>query len=100
MSDKLAQLYIIQEGLGGPVKIGRSKNALARCVAMQTGNSSPLKVCAVYTMTERIVITAENWLHLELEEFAIGGEWFDLSPEFMSDYMPDFLESNGFEVIK
>lgn len=95
---KLAQLYIISEMLDGPVKIGRSVSAKSRLASLQTGNSRPLHLAAVYTMDAETVVTAEEYLHEELERHALVGEWFDLSVDFMRAYMPDFFLSNGFEV--
>jgi hypothetical protein len=97
---RLAQLYLIQEGMDGPVKIGRSACAKSRRNTFQTGNSQPLKLVAVYTMEASEVARAEQNLQLELAEYLIGGEWFDIDPKFLVEqYMKDFFLADGFEVI-
>lgn len=96
---KLAELYIIREGSDGPIKIGRSVSALTRLASLQTGNPRLLHLVASFQMEAEVVITAEKYLHEELGAFALVGEWFDLSDEFLSDYMPDFFRANGFEVV-
>lgn len=95
---KLSQLYIISEGPDGPIKIGRSRSAGARLLTLQTGNSRPLRIAAAYTMPIDQVTEAESYLHEELERHALVGEWFDLSEDFMREYMPDFILANGYEV--
>lgn len=94
---KSAQLYIISEGPEGPVKIGRSTSARIRLGTLQTGNARPLSVAAVYTMPIDQVIEAEQYLHEELGHWALVGEWFELSEQFMAEYMPDFILANGYE---
>lgn len=95
----IAELYLISEGPEGPVKIGRSVSAKTRLAGLQTGNARPLSIIAAYTMPADQVIEAEQYLHEELEFWALVGEWFDLSERFMFEYMPDFMLANGFEVI-
>ena len=94
------QLYIISEGPDGPVKIGRSFSAKSRLATLQTGNARPLKIAAAYTMPMDEVIEAEQYLHEELGRHALVGEWFELSEDFMREYMPDFFLSNGYEVVE
>lgn len=94
-----AELYVIGEGRSGPIKIGRSKSARARLAALQTGNPRRLKLLASYRMEPDSVSLAESYLHEELSRFAMMGEWFDLDASFIAEYMPDFMLSNGFEVL-
>lgn len=97
---RLAQLYIISEAPDGPLKIGRSVSAKSRLASLQTGNPRPLELVEAYTMAADTVILAEEYLHEELEHSALVGEWFDLSIDFMREYMPDFFLANGFEIIE
>lgn len=95
----VGQLYLISEGPDGPIKIGRSAiSAKSRLATLQTGNARPLKIAAAYTMPLDQVIEAEQYLHEELDRHALVGEWFDLSEDFMREYMPDFFLANGYEV--
>ena len=72
------QLYIVSEGLNGPVKIGRSKNARARVDGLQTGNARRLRLVAVFLMSRDSAINAEKMLHEELVELHLVGEWFNI----------------------
>lgn len=95
----ISALYLISEGPDGPIKIGRSKQPYGRLSDLQTGNSRALRLAAAYRMPADDAITAENYLHEELQRYALVGEWFDLSEKFMREYLPDFFLANGFEVV-
>lgn len=51
------------------------------------------------TMDADEVVRAEQFLHEELEQFSMVGEWFDLSVEFINKYLPDFFLTHGFGVL-
>ena len=95
----ISSLYVISEGVDGPVKIGRSNNPHSRVATLQTGNARPLILTAIYDMIAEDVCAAEKMLHEELADFSILGEWFSLTERFMQGYMPDFIKANGFEVL-
>lgn len=90
-------LYIISEGPSGPIKIGRSVNPWARAHDLQCGNSRPIAVFLTWEMSRDEVVEAELMLHDELKKFRMESEWFDLTEEFIGDYMPDFFGANGYE---
>lgn len=95
----IAELYLISEGPDGPIKIGRSISARSRLATLQTGNARPLAIASAYSMPLDQVIEAEQYLHEELAHRALVGEWFDLSENFMRQYLPDFFLSNGYEAV-
>jgi hypothetical protein len=92
-------LYVIAEGPSGPIKIGRSISAHNRLASLQTGNPRALQLVGYVLMTSTEVVEAERLLHEELSQYAMVGEWFDLSVEFISAYMRDFMLSHGFGVM-
>lgn len=96
----LGHLYLISEGPDGPIKIGHSVAPDARLATLQTGNARPLRIHASYMLMRDDAIFAEECLHQELEERALVGEWFDLSEDFISSYMPDFFLSIGLEPLR
>lgn len=93
---KECDLYIVSAHADGPIKIGRSKNAYARLLELQTGNPRKLYVLKCWTMAYEDALEAERVLHEELDDSRLEGEWFDLSEEFIVEYMPDFFAANGF----
>ena len=95
-----AQLYVIAESLEGPIKIGRSVSAKTRLASLQTGNPRSLLLVGFVTMPADDVIKAEQWLHEELSQFALVGEWFDISVQFIQSYLPDFFLTHGLGVLR
>jgi hypothetical protein len=93
----LTHLYVISEGREGPIKIGRSKSPPARVDSLQTGNPRSLMLVFWWKLDDDDAREAEHTLHDELKEFRLCGEWFDLSENFISAYMPDFFGSIGIE---
>lgn len=93
-----SQLYLISEGVDGPIKIGRSVSAPNRLCTLQTGNPRQLSILATYWMRSDEVAEAEKILHEELAKHSIIGEWFGFPEWFILGYMPDFFGAHGFEV--
>lgn len=87
MSDKpcfiYAICYIVDGEMCGPVKIGVSAAPVARTRELQTGSPHRLMLafCAMLDSRERAV-RLERFLHDDLAEFAMSGEWFDVEPGF------------------
>lgn len=70
-------LYFIQAVLGGPVKIGVSKNPVSRLTALQTGVPYQLRILAtVYNGG----MGGERQLHRMFSEYRLSGEWFTPAP--------------------
>ena len=72
-------LYVIRQGLDGPVKIGCAADPGTRLQSMQAGNPDPLYllgVCRGGRGAERALLAA-------FRPFRVRGEWFKLVPEIM-----------------
>lgn len=65
-------IYFIQEGFGGPIKIGFSRNPEWRIPSLQTGNSNELRLLGKFRGTKR----DEMAFHKAFLEYRIRGEWF------------------------
>jgi len=67
-------IYVIEEGLNGPLKIGTTVNLEERLKTLQGGNSKQLKIIMSFEGGS----TLENKIHKDLAEFKIrkNGEWF------------------------
>lgn len=75
-------IYVVQEGDGGPIKVGIAANAFWRLFDLQTGNWRKLNLRAVYVGdSKNEVFLLEQRIHAALGQHAIGGEWFDCRPE-------------------
>lgn len=68
-------VYFIVNQSASKVKIGYSKNPWARVKDLQVGNSDQLLLAAMVRTTD----PSEKKLHAELEEYRVGGEWFEMS---------------------
>lgn len=69
-------VYFIQQGFGG-IKIGVSDDPKARCAAMQTGTSKPLRIIAQFPFSSRSEAFAmEKTLHRGYAHLRTNGEWF------------------------
>lgn len=75
-------LYVIQEGNGGPVKIGIAANASCRRVELQAGNPRAIHLRAIFVSADKNrVRTIERELHAHFAFARIVNEWFDVTPE-------------------
>lgn len=75
----LGNLYFIQEGLDGPIKIGWTQaNPENRRAGMQTGNSSQLVLLGSIPVSPPC--TEEKW-HAQFPHCHKRGEWFYPTPE-------------------
>lgn len=97
---KFCEIYLIQENMIGPIKIGRSVSTGGRLASLQTGNPRGLRVIQVYTLSSNDAAEAERLLHEELGEKRLCGEWFDIRENFITAYVPDFFRANGFEFVE
>ena len=71
------QIYFMQAGCGGPVKIGITDNLDARVNQIQNGNPEEVEVVAVYEVGGRAdAMESENMLHEYFKWHRIRGEWF------------------------
>lgn len=66
------QIYFIQSGPGGPIKIGWTKNVRRRLRALQTSSAARLEILAVCDGDKRL----EAELHRRLAAYRQEGEWF------------------------
>lgn len=94
---EFSSLYIISEGDDGPIKIGVSRNPRTRLTDLQIANPRQLTIFVTYTFVEEIAYECEVRLHEELAERRVRGEWFNIRPSFILEYMPDFFKSLGFD---
>jgi hypothetical protein len=72
-------VYFIQQGVSGPVKIGRSYNPTARMAQLQTAHADRLRMLYF----ERGGRDEECRLHAKFSECHISGEWFELTTEML-----------------
>lgn len=70
-------VYLIRDGLNGPVKIGSSHDPIARLAALQTSNYRRLKLLLVFPEDG----TIERLLHERFAAERVSGEWFQLRPD-------------------
>lgn len=77
-------VYVLQQGSGGPVKIGIANDIKRRVMALNTGASIALDVLKSHEMEDashsRLV---ERYLHKILDKHRLNGEWF--SPEALTE---------------
>lgn len=75
-------LYVIQEGVDGPVKVGVAANAASRRVDLQAGNPRPLFLRAVFAGNDKRAIGAiEREIHAKLIAHLVVNEWFSVTPD-------------------
>lgn len=67
-------IYFIQAGRAGPIKIGKSANPLGRMSDLQTSNPNKLMLLASYKEFSGF---SESKLHQVFAENRIRGEWFE-----------------------
>ena len=68
------QLYFIQEGNRGPIKIGLSRKPYNRMRDLQIANASKLRMLWFFTPKSNKI---ENMLHNHFCDYKITGEWFE-----------------------
>jgi len=69
----MSQVYLIQSGACGPLKIGFTACDVAkRLTQLQTGNPQPLRLVASIPGTKQI----ERHLHGAFSDLRLTGEWF------------------------
>jgi hypothetical protein len=66
-------LYLVQEGDSGPIKVGIAGHPVRRLMMLQTGNPRRLYMRAVYEGTEATCVTVERYVLRYFE--CAGGEW-------------------------
>ena len=70
-------VYFIQCGEHGPVKIGKAKNVERRLKTMQTGNPKKLYIRVVLNCgSDLAAYEMESNLHRRFKKFRKYGEWF------------------------
>lgn len=67
-------LYVVQEGDDGPLKVGVAGHPVRRLMMLQTGNHRKLYLRAVYEGHESKCVAVERYILAYFE--SIGGEWF------------------------
>src|SRR5438105_13690162 len=72
-------LYVVQAGKRGPVKIGSAADVNKRLLQLQGANHERLTLIARYPQCGGF----EKLLHAVLSPFRIGGEWFSCCPELI-----------------
>lgn len=65
-------VYFIQQGDGGSIKIGYSKNPAQRLASLQTGHSESLHMRAIAPGS----MAQERALHDRFSHLRVSGEWF------------------------
>ena len=66
-------VYFVQSGESGPIKIGVAVDVAARIAVLQTATPTPLELLGVVPRGGREL---ERLLHKELAEDRLTGEWF------------------------
>jgi hypothetical protein len=89
-------LYIIQSILGGPIKIGVSKQVELRLKDIQRG--SPFKLVAV-RIIGKVPSIIERRLHKQLEEYRLHGEWFKEEALSIADQLLETILDDPKELI-
>ena len=73
----ILNVYLLQAGLRGPIKIGVARNVRRRLKTLQTGNHQELRVLAVIPCgTDGSARNLESQLHRKFSKSRIRGEWF------------------------
>lgn len=74
-------LYLVANDESCVVKIGITQTPKRRISHLQVGNHVTLKMyCLVSYATREDAQDAERLLHIRLDQFHIGGEWFKKNP--------------------
>lgn len=75
-----SNLYLIQEGESGPVKVGVANHPMRRLSALQGGNPRPLRLVAVWAGARRHCLAIEGRIKQSLRDYSLVGEWFECHP--------------------
>ena len=74
-----AQVYFVQMGVGGPIKIGKALNVQRRIGVLQVGFPIPLTLLAVCDGG----VAREREYHARFAAARLRGEWFDPVPDLL-----------------
>ena len=78
-SSSLDEVYFIQAGDAGPIKIGHSTSVRSRLISMQSG--SPVRLRLLLTLPGGQQL--ERFLHQAFAQFRKHGEWFEPHPSLV-----------------
>lgn len=79
----MANIYLVQSGENGPVKIGVTACEPSKRVAqLQTGNPVPLRLRVVISGD----VTVERHLHSKFGHYRLNGEWFEPCAEIFAAF--------------
>lgn len=67
-----SQVYFVQSGANGPIKIGTARDVTNRLASLQTGSPVSLRLLGVIPGD----VTVEKTLHARFDRHRIRGEWF------------------------
>ena len=82
----IMDIYFIQIGNDGPIKIGRTRDVGKRIRSLQTGHHRELKVVHVESPPKGESLRAERQFHSTFKDLRIRGEWFRPGPAIL-DYI-------------
>jgi hypothetical protein len=68
-------IYVVQRGIGGPIKVGFSRTPTRRISELQRQSPEPLVLREIYLGDRR----CEASIHQELAPYRMNGEWFQPS---------------------
>ena len=77
---EVKQLYAIQAGEDGPIKVGIAANAASRVRDLQTGNPYKLRLLGYSVVRKEWAIQWEKKVHERLKANRMEGEWFRVAP--------------------
>lgn len=79
-ADGCPDVYFIQQGSGGPIKIGCSGNPVQRMAQLQTAQSEPLSLLG-HVVGDR---ADERAVHEQFSHLRLNGEWFSPADDLLS----------------
>lgn len=74
------EVYFVQAGEGGPIKIGWSTDVSRRMAGLRPGTSAPLKLLLVVPGTR----ASEKAAHDKFKAYRLHGEWFKPDPRLLA----------------
>lgn len=77
---ELTQVYAIQAGEEGPVKVGIAASAQTRARELQTGNPYKLRLIGYSVVRKEWALQWERKVHERLKDYRMEGEWFRIAP--------------------
>lgn len=86
-------LYFIQMGEMGPIKVGITSDIKKRLIELQTGNPEQLNVLCCEKLEAEKARSLEKEYHLMLRDASLKGEWFKPTP-FVLEIIED-VKTNG-----